>query len=204
MAEIFDTVVIESGSRFPSLGSLIGSRVSVDIYNDINNSGYQSFFGDQFDHMRNEFFNRYVRPMDELNLDISRTVNALINPDRFRILNSVEDFRSIPPCMEMAICLYEPIRQGMVEGRIEGFGWIPETLPEEDVYGRLLSNFECLDVQEASDGEGYYEVHGTLMTDDPDLSDDELWAIRKTRQYILDKILATTDRDPTAIDLPRG
>ena len=80
----------------------------------------------------------------------------------------------------------------------------PTTLPEEDVYGRLIDNFTCNDVAVASDNEGYYEIHGTLCSDDPDLTDDEIYAITKTRDYILNKILPDTDRDPCAIDLPRG
>ena len=188
----------------PSLGALIGSRVSSDVFDSINSHGHASFFGSDFDHMGREFFNRHVRPMDELNFDISRTVNLIMNPDTFRILDTVEDFRSIPTCMEMAILLYDPVRQGVLEGRMEGFGYDPSTLPEEDVYGRLIDNFTCEDVAGASDEEGYYDISGVLYSDDPDLTDDELYAIRRTRDYIRDKILTGTDRDPTAIDLSRG
>jgi hypothetical protein len=188
----------------PSLGALIGSRVSTDVFAAINSQGHSSFFGEEFDHMGQEFFNRYVRPMDQLTLDISRTVNAVLNPDQFRILDTIEDFRSIPPCMELAIAMYAPVRQGILEGRIDGFGYDPTTFPEEDVFGRLIDNFTCEDVAAAADNAGYFEVSGTMLSDDPDLTDDELHAILKTREYILNKVLAETDRDPTAIDLARG
>lgn len=188
----------------PSLGMLIGSRVSSEIFDTINGEGHRSFFGADFDHMRQDFLNKFVRPMDTLNLEISRTVNALMNPDQYRILESVQDFQSIPLCMEMAIALYAPVRQGIMEGRMEGFGYDPTTLPDEDVYGRLLANFTCEDVLEASDDDGYYPITATFDSTDPDMSDDELYAIQKTRDYIRDKILNGTDRDPTAIDQPRG
>ena len=104
----------------------------------------------------------------------------------------------------MAILMYEPVRMAFQEGRVEGFGYNPESLPEEDVYGRMIENFTCRDVAAASDEEGYYPISATLYSDDPDLTDDELFAIRSTRRFIRDKILKGTDRDPTAIDLPRG
>jgi hypothetical protein len=174
------------------------------VFDDINSRGHSSFFGDEFNHMRTEFFDRYVRPMDRVSLDISKTVNALLNPDQFRILSSVEDFQSIPPCMELAITFFPPVRKLLEEGRISGFGYAPDSLQEDDVYGRLISNFTCEDVAVASDDNGYYDVHAVQMSDDPDMSDDELYAIHKTREYILNKLLAETDRDPTDISMSRG
>lgn len=204
MAIIHDTITITSGNSMPSLGALIGSRVSNEIFDSVNTLGHKSFFGDDFDHMRHEFFDRYVKPMDQLNLEITKTVNALINPDRFRILESFEDFESIPLCMEIPIVVFAPVRQGILEGRMDGFGYSPDSIPEDDVYGRLIDNFTCEDVHASSDDEGYYEITGTLYTDDPELSDDELYAIRKTRDYIRDKILNNSDRDPTYIEMMRG
>jgi hypothetical protein len=203
MAVIHDPIAISGSSSMPPLGALIGSHVSSDVFEAINGRGHASFFGERYDQLDREFFNRYVKPMDQLTVDLSRTVNALLNPDRFRILESVDDFRSVPLCMEMAIATFEPVRRGILEGRMEGFGYDPLTLPE-DVYGRLLDNFTCEDVATASDSEGYYQVSGTLYTDDPDLDDDQLYSIQRTREYIVNKILKDTDRDPTAIDLVRG
>ncbi len=68
----------------------------------------------------------------------------------------------------------------------------------------MIDNFTCDDVLAASDEQGYYDISATMYSDDPDLSADELHAIWKTRNYILERILADTDRDPTAIDLSRG
>ena len=178
--------------------------MSSEVFEQINGSPHASFFGEEFDHIRQEFFNRYVKPMDLVNLDISRTVNALINPDQFRILQSIDDFKSIPPCMEIPILLFAPIRKGLVEGRIEGFGWLPESLPEEDFYGRMIDNFTCEDVAAASDEQGYYDIQATVDSNDPVLSDDEIYAIYKTREYILNKLLKDTDRDPTNIHIGRG
>lgn len=204
MAIIHDDITIESASRMPSLGMLIGSRASSDVFDSVNSFGHKSFFGSDFDHISQEFFNRHVRPMDQLTIEISNTVNMILNPDQFRILDTMEALQSTPPCMEMSILLYEPVRKLFEQGRVEGYGYNPDTLPDEDVYGRLIDNFTCEDVAEASDEEGYYTLTGTLYSTDPDLDDDSLYAIRRSREYILNKVLAQTDRDPTAIDLPRG
>jgi len=68
----------------------------------------------------------------------------------------------------------------------------------------LIDNFTCEDVLEASDEDGYYDLSGTLDSTDPDATDDELYALRRTREFILNKILRDTDRDPTCISLTRG
>lgn len=204
MARIHETISVSSGAQLPSLGTLIGSRVSSEVFDSINRTGFTSFFGDEFNHMRQEFFERHVKPMDALNVELSRTVNLILNPDKFRILETMEDFQSIPPCMELAILMYEPVLQGVREGRLDGFGYDVNSLPDEDVFGRLIENFTCEDVAAASDAEGYYKVSGTLYSDDPDLSDDDLFAIQRTRDYIRRVILDKTDRDPTDIFVSRG
>jgi len=106
--------------------------------------------------------------------------------------------------MELAIAFFPPVRKLMEEGRVDGFGYDPNSLQEDDVYGRLIDNFTCNDVAEASDEEGYYDIKAVQFSDDPEYSDDELYAIHKTREYILDKLLAETDRDPTDIEVCRG
>lgn len=204
MAIIHDTVQVSAGSQMPSLCALIGTNTSIDVFDAVNRNGFGAVFGSDFDHLRRDFFETRIRPMEELNLEINRTVNLIMNPDRFRVLDSMDDFRSVPSCMEMAILTFDPVRQGVLQGRMEGFGYDPETLPPEDDFGRLIDNFTCEDVAGASDDNGYYDIAATLYSDDPLLSDDDLYAIRKTRDYIRRVILETTDRDPTAIDLPRG
>ncbi len=197
---ISDPIVVTGTTAFPSMGALLGTHVNPEVFESINRHGHQNFFGEEFDKMRENFFKTHVEPSQKLALELSKTVNAILNPDRMRILNSIEDFRSIPLSMEMPILLYEPVRKAFEEGRIYGFGYDPSTLPQEDVYGRLIDNFSCDDVEKAMDEEGYYPITGTMYTDDPDLSDDELWSIARTRDFIRNKILRDTKRDPTDID----
>lgn len=200
MARIHDPIVVSQGSPFPTLGAFIGTHVNDDVFDSINRSGHKNFFGSELDLLRNDFFNKYVAPANRMAIELSKTVNALINPDRIRILESIEDFRSIPMSMEMPILLFPPIRQAVEEGRMWGFGYDPSTLPTEDVYGRLIDNFSCDNVELAMDDKGYYPIEATFWSDDPELSDDELTAIERTREYIMKNILSKTKRDPTDID----
>jgi hypothetical protein len=188
----------------PDLGTLIGSRVSSDVFRSINDAGHKSFFGSDFDTMNNEFISRYVEPMDRINFQIGSTIAALINPDKWRPLVSIDDFRSIPPSMEYAIASFAPVRQGIAEGRMEGFGYDVNTFPEDDVYGRLIDNFTCRDIAAASDEAGFFDLKGHWMSDDPDISEDDLHTIEVTRDFILREILAKTNRDPTDIGFSRG
>lgn len=199
-----DDVTIQHGGKMPSLGALIGSRVSSDVFAAVQGSSHSSYFGDDFNKLKRDFFNQFVKPMDNLSIDLSRTVNALMNPDRIRPLISIDDLRTTPLSMELSIALYEPVRTGILEGRMDGYGYDPSTLPKEDFYGRMIENFSCSDVREASDADGYFPLTGTMHSDDPDLSDDELRAIEATRDFIRDRILAETNRDPTSIDVCRG
>ena len=204
MAIIRDTITIDNVGQMPSLGMLIGSYTGSEVFGHIDANSHASFFGSDFNHMRQDFFNRHILPHQKLALDLSRTVNAIMNPDTIRLLTSIEDLKSTPLCMELPILMFEPVRSLFESGRVEGFGYHPDSLPQEDAWGRLIDNFSCTDVAAASDDEGYYPLSGTLRSDDPELSDDELYAIAKTRDFILNKVLKETSRDPTAIDLPRG
>lgn len=204
MAIIRDTITIDNVGQMPSLGMLIGSYSGSEVFGHIDNNSHTSFFGSDFDHLRQDFFNKHIYPHQRLALDLSRTVNAIMNPDTIRLLTSIDDLKSTPLCMELPILMFEPVRSLFEAGRVEGFGYHPDSLPKEDVWGRLIDNFSCQNVAEASDADGYYDLTGTLKSDDPDLSDDELYAIAKTRDFILNKVLKDTKRDPTAIELPRG
>ena len=203
MAYIADPTIIQGGSRFPSLGTLIGSRVSGDILNQ-GRLPFKSLFGAEHDQRAQQFVDQYVAPMDKLSIDLAHSVNMVWNPDHFRVLETVDDFKSIPACMELPILMFAPVRALFDAGQIDGFGFDPTTLPDEDVYGRLLNNFACDDVEAASDDQGYFPLSAEFRDDDPEYSDDELYALRRTREYIERIILKETDRDPTAIELPRG
>ncbi len=58
-------------------------------------------------------------------------------------------------------------------------------------------------MKRAADADGYIEFNYEWCSTDPRVSIDELDAIERTRNY-MDKILATTDFDPTDFPNSRG
>lgn len=202
MAKFNDPVVVR-GARNLSLGSLLGTRVSRSTFDDIERDGHRMHFGGRFDELERDFEERFIKPIDTVELTLDRIVNRLINPDRWRSLLDVDDFRSIPPSMELMIVSYAPMRELLQEGRIDGFGYDPDTMDDEDLHGRLVSNYRCNNVLEAMDDEGRYTVHAKHKSTDPELSADDLHATWETRRTI-DRLLAQTNRDLTNIDSLRG
>lgn len=78
-----------------------------------------------------------------------------------------------------------------VHKRVYGYYPDPEytiwDVPEETQH-RIAYNFHCEDVLEASDQDGYYPITAVMDSDDPEVSDDELFMIRSTQNYVRDKI----------------
>lgn len=204
MARILDTITIDAMGGLPTLGTLMGTGVSREVFEDINATSHRSFFGSDFDNLTSDFFHRHSATLESVSREIAKTVNQVMNPDQFRILSSIEDFHAIPPCMEIPILLFEPVRKLHREGRVEGFGYIPDSLPEDNPFQRAVDNMNVDDLASVIDEDGGFELSGTYYSDDPDLDDDQVYAIRKTYDYIRDRLLVDTDRDPTEISLGRG
>ena len=202
MAKFSDPIVVR-GAKNITLGSILGTRVSRSTYDDIERDGHSTFFGGRFDELERDFEDRFVRPMDAAAITLERVVNRLVNPDRWRALTTIDDFRSIPPSMELMLVTYGPMRELLREGRIDGFGYDPDTLPDEDLYGRLVDNYRCENVLEAMDDEGRYTVTGHHRSTDPELSADDRRATWLTRRAI-DRLMSETNRDLTDIDTLRG
>jgi hypothetical protein len=104
----------------------------------------------------------------------------------------------------MSILLHPDMRRLLEQGRISGWGYDPDDLPEEDMYGRMLNNgvadFENPNSFNEDDCVVFnYEWDST----DPDLTEEELDAIGATREAI-DTILRSFDYDPTMPDEDRG
>lgn len=203
MAILHEPIVVQGGRHVLSLGTLIGSSVSSEVFDSINSSGGASFFGSDFDRLNANFVEQFSNQADRVAFELSATINSVMNPNVFRPLITMEDYMSIPECMQYPILMMPEMKDLLSKGQIEGWGIEPHMLGDEDMYGRLCENFSCDDVAEASDENGAFELVGTMYSDDPDLSPDALSAIEESREFIRDKILAETYRDPTAIWLPR-
>jgi len=190
-----------------SAGALLGTTGSSDLVSSINasfsNSTFLSGLSESFHDIRNSFMQNVVRPIQIGRQAIASRVNRLLNPDMIRPLIKEEDFQSVPPSMYMPIVLYPPVRRLLEQGRISGFGFDPDHLPEEDVYGRLINNGTVYDVLGSADKDGNVWLTWEWCSLDPNLSFDELDAIEKTRETIA-RILSNTMFDPTDYPCERG
>jgi len=189
------------------MGALLGSVGSSRLLDDISNSFTgASFFGtvrDAYRDVRDKFIQNIIAPIQAADRVILQTMTALVNPDVIRPITNEEQLLAVPPCMQLPILMYEPIRNLLVQGRISGWGYEADALPLEDVYGRLINNGYCQDVLEAMDEDGVVTTESLIYGDDPDLADEELDNIRVTREY-LDRFMRTSRKDPTDLSSERG
>lgn len=194
-------------SDIPSPGALLGTRGSAQLLQTINDSlGNSNFFDSAqnvYRSVSNAFIENIVQPMREMGQALQHVSRTLFNPDEYRVLETQEDFLYAPPCMHLPIVMYAPMRKLLEQGRIDGYGYDPDNLPEEDVYGRLCNNGTVADVLEACGENDSCDLVYEWWDDDPDLSPDEIAAVARTREMI-DHILAATKWDPTSPNDERG
>lgn len=172
-----------------SLGGILGTSGSKALIDNINQAtGGASFFGSDSDPFRQGFTNfisQVVTPIREAQQTLMMTASAVLKPNRYRPITSLEELdKGIPPCMMLSV-LYQPdLKKMLDEERIDGFGIDPKTLMDEDPFAGVLEN-------------GYVEIHSSMLgpkgeytikrveaTDDPPLSADDVEALRETRHFI--------------------
>lgn len=185
-------------SATPGISSFIGTMGTDALLSEINGRLKNSnFFGSIDDIMskgRELFIKNHTAPIRQAYYTVRNTVGMFVREDEYRAIECEKDLEAIPSCMHDCIMRYKPIKKLFDQSRIFGFGW--DYVPEEDCYGRLLSNGNVEDVLEAMDDQGEFELVYEYKSTDPDLSDEELEAIQATRNYI-DWVLENTQYDPT-------
>lgn len=196
-----------------SAGALLGTAGTNALLASINDSlGGSSFFGtvqDTYRVIQNSFVENIVRPIQQATATMANVVNILMNPDSIRPIVEQDQLKAIPPCMQEPIIMFPPVRALLEQGRISGFGYNPEYLPKEDVWGRLIENGVCRDVVRSAttDDEGRNEPVVFLdyhwESTDPAPSYEELDAVEMTRDFILN-LLENTTIDPTDYPFDRG
>ena len=190
-----------------SAGALLGTTGTSELIASINESlmgsNFVSNIKDTFHEIRNSFFENVIKPIQKGKNEVIQLANVLMNPDVIRPLIDIIDFKAIPPVMYEPIIMFPPVRTLLEQGRINGFGFDPDFLPQEDVWGRLINNGVCEDVLSNVDENGEVWLSWEFQSTDPDHTLEELDAIDLTRQAIL-RILETTDLDPTDISEERG
>jgi hypothetical protein len=194
---------VSSGYGMPSLSTLMGSGVSGSVFDSINTNAHDALFAERFAGLHQNFMDLHVKPLEAVAREVGGLFNQATNPNVYRPLISENDFYAIPNCMELPIMMMPEMRKLLVEGRINGFGYTPEDIPEDDSFGRVLDRFHVPDVEAASNKDGYFTVTARFEEFDPVLDDTQFYALRRTRGAIR-KLLEDTELDPTDIGTIRG
>jgi len=189
----------------PSLGAMIGSVRTTDVLDQINakwGSNTVAFgmpdnpFQEHYKHFMN-LVNHQLNTTDQLVLS---TVEAVMNPNRFKVIQNETDLALTPPCMMVPLLTMPQMYELAIEGKIWAWGYDPATLPSDDPYGRILNNGKVeWDPRDPSTLPEY--ITWEWRSDDPDLTDEQWEAIEKSRKWLADWIENEMDggerRDPT-------
>lgn len=199
-------------NEVPSVGALLGGRGSQELLNSINRSlGTNSFFGsndDRYGHQHQNFVTKFIEPIRKANSMITNLSDRLVNNNYFRPLTTPEELNACPPCMMPSLLTHEPLYKLFRQGRVTGWGYVPEALVDaKEQYTRLVE----------TNGTIWYETGSTNLRDndefwdettvhygiDPMLTFEDRIAIEETREFI-DKILKESEMDPCALTELRG
>lgn len=180
---------LQLNTNILSLGALLGTSGNQSLIDSINaRCGGSSFFGSMSDPFRNNFQNfmtTVIQPIREVQQQLTTTSLALKQPDEYRPIESVEDLqKGIPPAMHLGIVYYSPVRKMLEEERIDGFGINPRTLCEGDPFESVLNSGRVTIHSSLLGKNGEYEVNFTEKTTDPILSETDMDALRRTREFI--------------------
>lgn len=180
---------LQLNTNILSLGALLGTSGHQNLIDSINaRCGGSSFFGSMNDPFRNNFqsfMTTVIQPIREVQQQLAVTNMALTRADEYRPIESVEDLeKGIPPAMHLGIVYYSPIRKMLEDERIDGFGINPRTLMDEDPFESVL-NSGRVEIHSSLLGKnGEYEVNFTEKTTDPIMSETDMDALRRTREFI--------------------
>jgi len=202
MIQLHEAIFVD---RTPTVGALLGTPGSAAIVQAINEQTGSVRFGQQstrFADATAHFHAKVVAPLRRGAEQVKNVAITAFNPDVIRPLVTVDDFKTVPPCMYEAIVQYAPIRRLLEQGRVSAWGIDPEHLNADDMWGRLVNNGYVDDVA-ALDKDGYITYTTVHESTDPIWTHDDLRAIRTTRETI-DDLLRDTDLDPTNIECMRS
>lgn len=179
---------IQLDTNLVNLSSLLGVRGHQEVLQNINQNAGGSYYGSQSDPFRQGFQNfmtRVVEPIRNAGNMIYNAVNNFIIKDEIRPITNVKQLsRGIPPKMQLPIIYYEPVRQMLDDGAIDGFGIDPSRLVKEDPYKDMCES-GIYDVNiDTIDNNGNYTVEHVRNSWDPDLTPDEVMDITLTREFI--------------------
>ena len=194
----------------PSINDILGSngdsRILDKIRNDWGSNGVIfGSVGDPFaDRFRN-FTSVVTNVIRDTTEKIQKSVGYLLCTNKIRSIVNEDDLYAVPAVMRPYILNHEPIRCRLFDETIYGWGIDPNSLPKEDVAGRLISNGLVEPIYKATGRAEYQEVIEYSFKDsDPELTSDELVMIDDSRKFICrfieEQLSPGNDKiDPTGI-----
>lgn len=172
-----------------SLGAILGTSGSSELIAGINQRcGSGSFFGSMEDPFRTgyqAFMTKIVEPIRQVQQTLFSTAKTLFHRDVYRAIDSREELeKGIPPCMQLGIIYYAPMRRMLEEESIDGFGIDVKTLRDDDPFEPVLNSDFAEVHSSVLRGKGEFDMVHHEYTDSPELDYDQIVALRATREYI--------------------
>lgn len=187
-----------------SYSSIMGSTGSQELIAKINAAaGTGTHFDTDDDPFRSDFayFKEHVvEPIRATSRRVASVAERLIQLDAMRPLVTADDLKAIPPSMHLPIVYFKPIRKMLEEERIDGFGIDAKNLDDEDPYELpCASGYVTFDSETLAKNGGKLTIHRYETSHDPELTHDEIVAIRETREFLNEFVQddATSHFDPT-------
>lgn len=192
-----------------SVGDVLGTGCGPEIIQKMNSQQGSTYIGSQGRFARQEqlFFNQIVQPIFVAQQQLTTVAQITQNPDAIRPLVTLEDFKYIPPSMQMPILLMPEVMDLHARGRVWGFGIDPEDLKDAfdgNPWERVAYNGVVNDVFDKMDDQGRYTSRYVWCTDDPVIDYDDRLALRETFEFLREQVLPMTDIDPTDGNAVRG
>jgi hypothetical protein len=195
-------------SDLPPAHLLLGTEGQAHIAQQISESYGITSYGDRAKHRfatsEDAFFKFLRKPYDEIKIKLSAIRNKLILPDRYRPLETHADLGAAPPCMHIPILSLKPVHDLFKKGLISGYGYDISDVPEDLPYERLATNGYIPNILEAeADEDGYIALKYEWHDDDPELDEEEIYALNVTR-HMIERLIESTKLDPTDPTNERG
>lgn len=191
----------------PDMGMLFGNYAPSHVLQSINQRMgserlHFGHIGERFGQLFNTFDNMFVKTINMVKDKVRHTKKIIEGVTHMIPIITEEDLFIVPDHMYVPILAYEPMRTMHEQGRIDGWGITPSQVPTDDPWGNVLG---CGYVEtDPITGEFPEKVYWTQTTEDPEMTDEEIDALRETRRF-MDVFMARelhtsgTQRDPTGM-----
>jgi hypothetical protein len=183
----------------PSIGALLGTTGSHELLNSLNQgSSLGTIFAqnpqDSFTQHYNQYMQHFITPLRAAEKLISATAAVILRDDQYIPRTTVDELKYVPQIMQMPILMMPEVRTLMGQGRVEGYGYDLNQIPEDDFYGRIC---ETNGLAVSTDDSKYIE--SVWYSTDPDMSIDDMDAVADTRTFVR-YVIEAMKLDPTNLE----